>query len=92
MDIYAQMAQKIIAGQELIIGPVAIEQAQSIKGLDLDWGKHEVTISGNGLAIIDLLVEQYQELFGQISVEVCKEAVGRLAQQISPEQMPVSLR
>jgi len=42
--------------------------------------------------VIDGLVEVYKALFGQISVEVCKEAVGRLAQQLSPEQMPASLR
>lgn len=92
MDVYAQIAVNIIAQQESIIGPVAIEQAKTVSGLKLDWSKREVEITGNESSVIDKLVEQYKTLFGQISVEVCKEAVGRLAQQLSPEQMPASLR
>lgn len=92
MDVYVQIAQKIIAQQETIIGPVAVERAKSVSGMSVDWANHTVTISGNGSKVIDDLVEQYKLLFGQISVEVCKEAVGRLAQQLSPEQMPASLR
>ena len=92
MDVYAQIADKIITQQEIIIGPVAVERAKSVSGLDVDWTNHKVTITGDGSKVIDDLVEQYKTLFGQISVEVCKEAVGRLAQQLSPEQMPASLR
>lgn len=92
MDVYSQLAVNIITHQESIIGPVAIEQAKSVSGLKLDWGKKEVAITGDKAKVIDKLVDQYKTLFGQISVEVCKEAVGRLAQQLSPEQMPASLR
>jgi nitric oxide reductase large subunit len=92
MSVYADIAAKIIAQQETVIGPVAIEQAKQVKGLSLDWSKKSVSISGNESKVIDELVDQYKTLFGQISVEVCKEAVGRLAQQLSPDQMPASLR
>lgn len=92
MDVYSQLAEQIISHQEDIIGPVAIEQAKSISGLELDWPNKKITITGSPMKVIDELVAQYKVLFGQISVEVCKEAVGRLAQQISPEQMPASLR
>ncbi|MDB5182408.1 MAG: hypothetical protein JWO47_192 [Candidatus Saccharibacteria bacterium] len=92
MDVYAQIAERIISQQETIIGPVAVERAMTVKGLALDWPNHTVTITGNEPAVIDHLVAQYKQLFGQISVEVCKEAVGRLSQQLTPEQLPASLR
>lgn len=92
MDVYAKLAESIISRQEAIIGPVAIEQARSVSGLDIDWPHKKVAISGDKIKVIDNLVGQYKSLFGQTSVEVCKEAVGRLAQQLSPDQMPASLR
>ena len=47
MDVYEQIAVKIIGGQEAIIGPVAIEQAQRVAGLKVDWAKKEVVVDGN---------------------------------------------
>ncbi len=91
-NVYQQLAKSIIEHQESIIGPVAIERANVVEGLELDWPHKDVKITGNPMSVIDQLVEQYKALFGQISVEVCKEAVGRLAQQLSPDQMPASLR
>ena len=91
-DVYNQLATSIIEHQESIIGPVAVEQAKSVQGLNVDWDSKTTTITGAPMAVIDKLVEQYKTLFGQISVEVCKEAVGRLGQQLSPDQMPSSLR
>lgn len=92
MDIYAQIATKIIEQQETIIGPVAAEQARGVNGLKLDWGKHEVTVTGDGRAVIDKLVAQYRHLFGQVSVEVCKDAAAKLISQLPPEQLPKSLQ
>ena len=62
----------IIREQEGIIGPVALEQARKVPGLKLDWPKHEVVLEGNKKEIVEKLVEQYEYLFGQASVEVCK--------------------
>ena len=91
-NIYLQIVKSIIEHQESIIGPVAIERAKAVEGLSLDWPSKKVEIKGNPMNVIDQLVEQYKSLFGQISVEVCKEAVGRLAQQMAPDQIPASLR
>jgi len=91
MDIYAQIAQRIIKQQENIIGPVAIEQADSVSGLKVDWTKHQVSVSGDGAKVIDRLVDQYKILFGQISVEVSKEAAGNLVSQLPVGKMPKSL-
>lgn len=92
METYSSIAIAIIEGQEKVIGPVAVSQAQQVDGLQIDWNTKKVTISQDPKNVIDGLVEQYKVLFGKISVDVCKEAVGRLAQQLSPDQMPASLR
>jgi hypothetical protein len=89
---YQQMVLEIITAQIEIIGPVAVEQAKKVEGLDLDWEAKKVTISGDQRAVINELVEQYKILFGQISVEVCKEAISRHAQVLSAEDLPETLR
>jgi len=92
MDLYDQIIAKIIEEQETIIGPVAVEQAKQVGGLKIDWPQHDVDVSGDPKVAIDKLVEQYKELFGQISVEVCKEAASKLLAQLSPAQLPDSLK
>ena len=92
MDVYAEIATKIIEQQESIIGPVAIEQAKQVAGIKVDWVKHEVEISGNEAAVIDKLVAKYKELFGQISVEVCKEAASKFSSKLSGDKLPKSLQ
>ena len=91
MDVYSQIAVKIIASQEAIIGPVAVEQAQRVAGLTVNWKEHQVTIEGNGVKILDELIAQYRELFGQISIEVCKEAASGLIDQLPADGLPKSL-
>lgn len=90
--LFDQMAEKIIEQQEAIIGPVAVERAKLVSGLTIDWPKHDVDVAGNPQEAIDKLVEQYRELFGQIAVETCKEAAARYVSQLSPEQLPSSLK
>jgi ribosomal protein S3 len=91
-DIYSKIATKIIEQQESIIGPVAIEQAKQVKALDVDWTKHLVSIVGDERSAIDKLVAQYKELFGQISVEVCKEAASKLLAELPAQELPKSLQ
>jgi hypothetical protein len=91
MDIYAQIAQKIIEEQEAIIGPVAIEQAKRVSNLSVDWPKHSITVSGNGAIVIDNLVHKYEELFGRLSVEVCKDATSQLVAKLPSGKRPKTL-
>ena len=92
MDIFAKIAEKIIREQEGIIGPVALEQAGKVPGLTLNWLKHEVVLVGDKKEIVEKLVEQYEHLFGQASVEVCKDAVKDLISTIPKTQMPQFLQ
>lgn len=93
MDIYSQIAVKIIASQENIIGPVAVEQAQQVKHLSIDWDKHEATIdTGSGVEALESLIQIYKQLFGQISVEVSKQAAASLINQLSSKELPAALK
>lgn len=92
MNIFAQMAERIIEEQETIIGPIALEQAHKVPGLKINWDKHQIIIQGNQTDILEKLVEQYKQLFGQASVEVCKEAVKNLLSKIPQNQIPDLLR
>ncbi len=91
-ELFKEMVAKIIEQQEAIIGPMAVQQAQQVSELSIDWPQHSVGITGSPQVAIDDLVEQYKELFGQIAVETCKEAVSKLIQQIPAEQQPKSLQ
>jgi hypothetical protein len=91
MDVYSEIAQRIIKQQETIIGPVAVEQAEQISNLSVDWKNHKVAVKGDGAKVIDELVKQYKKLFGQISVEVCKEAAEPLISKLQAGQLPKTL-
>ena len=90
MDVYAQIALKIVSAQEAIIGPVAVEQAERVPHIKIDWNKHEIKIDGDESQAITALVEAYQQLFGQVSKEVSKEAAAPLLGQL--QQLPEALK
>lgn len=92
MDIFAQMTENIIKEQEGIIGPVALEQAKKVRGLTVDLSKHEIAFSGDKTEILEHLVEKYKEVFGQASVEVCKDAVKGILAKLPNEQVPALLK
>ena len=92
MDIFGQLAERIIKEQEGIIGPIALEQARKVQGLTVDWQKHEIAFEGNKKDLVEKLVEQYQGLFGQASVEACKEAVKGIISDVPKDQVPQLLR
>lgn len=92
MDIFGQLAEKIIKEQEGIVGPLALEQAKKVQGLTVDWTKHEVTISGNQKEVIEHLIKQYEYLFGKASIEVCKDAVRSIVGQLPKNQVPSLLQ
>ena len=88
MDIYGEIVEKIIEEQEKIIGPIAFEQAKKVPGLSIDLQKHEVKIQGDQRETLQKLVEQYRHLFGQASVEVCKDAVKDIIKQAPSDKIP----
>jgi len=89
-----KIAKRIIKEQELIIGPLAWSEAQKVKGLHVvNVQRGEVHLeNGDIKEIVDKLVAQYERLFGRASREVCKEAVQDLIAEMSPEEIPFSLK
>lgn len=92
MNPYSKIIQRIIQEQENIIGQIAIEQAQKVNGLTVDWQKKTVQISGDNKKVLEELVVKYKGLFGQASVEVCKDAVKGLKSQITNDMLPTVLQ
>jgi len=88
MDIYSELAQKIISEQETIIGPVAIEQARKVEGLVIDQEAKTITFNGDKKTILEKLVKAYESLFGLTSVEVCKDAVKDIVSHASRDLIP----
>lgn len=87
-DIYKRITIRIIQEQEGIIGPIALEQANKVPGLNLNWVERDVEFTGDKKYIVDQLIEQYKNLFGQASVGVCKNAVKDLLIDMSPSERP----
>lgn len=92
MNVNNQIINLIIKEQEQIIGPVAWEEAGKVGGLMVDVSAHTVKVEGDSREILERLVLQYQQLFGQASVEVCRDAVRPLLSQLSQEEIPNVLK
>ncbi len=88
MDIFAQIADRIINEQQNIIGPVALEQAQKVPGLTIDIKTHTVTLEGNKKEIIEKLFMTFHDLFGPASDYVSKSAVREMITQVPKDQIP----
>ncbi len=77
----------------MIIGPVAWDEAKKVQGVRVvDQSKGEVALDKDGKTILDRLVGQYTKLFGQVSIEVCKDAVQDLLVELPKDQVPQSLQ
>lgn len=88
MDAYLELAKKIIKAQEDIVGPVALEQAKKVSGLKLGSSSQDVSLEGDKKDTVNRLVKQYEGLFGQVSIEVCKRAVHTLSTPLPKDQLP----
>ena len=91
---FPQIAIRIIKEQELVIGPLAWDEARKVEGLRIvDEKRGEITISDvDPKNIIDKLVAQYERIFGKASHEVCRESVQDIISTMSAEEIPLSLK
>ncbi len=90
MDNFTAAINNIIKEQQSIIGPIALDQAKKIAGLEVNGT--DVKISGNKKEVLTNLVNQYAKLFGRASVEVCKEAFEPYSDKISSTDVPDILK
>ena len=91
MDPIAQVISNIIKEQQAIIGPIALDQARKVSGLEVN-GIDDIKIAGDKKEVLNNLVNQYSKLFGQASIEVCKEAVSPFIDKISQSELPPILQ
>lgn len=93
MNILDQIVIRIIKEQELVVGPIAWQEAQKVDGL-LIVGNESATINKDvdAKSVVNGLVSQYEHLFGKASKEVCKEAAGSLIADLTPSEVPQSLQ
>lgn len=91
--IFDQIFVRIIKEQELVIGPLAWEEAKKVSGLTVvNQDSGEITFQGDGKEILGRLVAQYSRLFGKVSEQVCKEAAQALLVELPPDQIPDTLK
>lgn len=91
--IFDQIFVRIIQEQELVIGPLAWDEAQKVSGLKVVNQKPgEVHFEGEGKEILTKLVAQYSRLFGKVSEQVCKDAAQSLLVELPPDQIPDTLK
>jgi len=86
MQEYLTIAEAIIRHQESIVGPIAWSEAQKVTGIKVN--NTQVAVEGDGKNVLQNLVEQYKTLFGQASVEACKDAVRPLLPQMKNIDLP----
>jgi len=86
------LIKNIIYGQKMIIGPMAVEQANKVNGLDISTDLSKVEVKGELKQVLIDLVKQYEQLFGQASIEVCKDAVKEIKPPIPEKSLPEVLR
>lgn len=90
VSIASQMATAIVNHQKDIIGPLAFEQAKKVPGVVVTAGNIEISADPSSTLIG--LVQKYEELFGQTSIEVCKDAIRELGVSISSKDLPAILQ
>ncbi|KKQ98409.1 MAG: hypothetical protein UT24_C0004G0032 [Candidatus Woesebacteria bacterium GW2011_GWB1_39_12] len=88
----SKLIKIIVERQVGIIGHLAIEQANRVGGVKVSDDLSSVSISGNLKDVLEKLVLQYERLFGQASVEACKDALREVKSNISQEELPSILR
>jgi hypothetical protein len=91
-DFFSSLVIRIIEEQENIIGPLAVEQAKKIQGLNVDWDNKKIIISGDKKLILESLAKRYESIFGQASIEYCKQIIHSMSDKIAPDQIPVLLQ
>jgi hypothetical protein len=89
---FPQIALRIIRAQETVIGPLAWDEANEVKGFHVDQKTEKVSFDGDQKDILNKLVVQYEHIFGLASDAVCREAVQDIIVEMKPDEVPESLR
>lgn len=83
--------RKIISAQSEVIGPVAYDLAHNVPGLQFNEQKIVVSVNGDQKNVLSALVKQYSSLFGQSSIEICKDALHSIDPPLDASLLPEEL-
>lgn len=75
----------------MVIGPLALVQARSVLGLEIEDEDH-IKLTGDPKKILNDLVLKFTSIFGDTSLDVCKEAINDLTPKPSPDILPELLQ
>jgi hypothetical protein len=75
----------------MIMGNLAIVQAKSVGGLQIA-DNEEVTIQGDPKNVIEQLVQKYAAMFGETSIDECREALMEVTPHPSEDMLPEILK
>lgn len=84
-DIYEKTILQIISEQKIIVGPLAIELARQVDGIDVQGST--ITITKDGRSTLRNLIGVYSQLFGRTSVEVCKDVIAHENPHLKPQEL-----
>jgi hypothetical protein len=85
------VVQSIIMSQRDVMGPLALEQANTVSGILVEEsGKVKITLKKDDSPkdLLGNLVKKYEQLFGQASIEVCKDAIRESGVKLDDKDVP----
>lgn len=89
MDLAPTVFQ-IVKEQEKIIGPLAVELANGVDGLELtNLEKKEMKFKRDERLIVHDLVQTYAQFFGRTSIEICKDIIKKTVPAVTSEDINV---
>lgn len=90
MDIYDELVNKIVATQQDVIGPVAVLMAKKVKGLD--FSNKLIHVTAEPKVVLSDLVLEYSKIFGDASIEMCKESIRNIDLNLQKPDLPDILK
>ena len=86
------LIKMIVSVHKELIGPYAIQVANRVSGLSVSKDLATIDVQREEKVITGELVQEYKKLFGNTSIELCKEALQELLPNVTGEQLPEELR
>ena len=89
--IYKKIIKRIVNRITMIIGPVAIMQANTVKGLHVT-ASGDVDIQGDPAKKIEQLIKAYEVLIGSVAITIAKKTVKPLLKKNKGLKIPKKLQ
>lgn len=86
-DKFSVVALRIVEHQKQLIGPLAVDLAKKAGGIEFTSEK-ELVIYGDPRKVLGNLVNQYKNVFGDLSVQVSRRAVKTLTLDFASGELP----